>query len=772
MNINEVKVLNILPIANNIKMTLFFIAGLIVIIIALLFINKSRRKMKIENYGLESLFDNMQEGFAIHEIICDENGNPVDYKFLDVNKSFENITGLKKNVIKNKTVKEILPQTEKEWIEKYGKVALTGEATSFSNYSKELGKHFNVSVYSPMKKQFITMFTDITEQVQAKEKSEMERNILEIILEDTLSGYWDWNIENETVYFSPSFKKMFGYENDEIENSNESWKKLIFQEDLQKLKYNFNRHVESQGRVAYYNEVRYHHKDGSIVWVICSGRVIEWSPENKPLKMVGCHINITSIKKLEEQLKKEKSLFQTTLHSLGDGVIATDKYGKIHIMNTVAEELTGWVYKEAKGLDAKEIFNIIDEHTKEKCENYVNQVLQTGNMVELENDIVLIKKNGEELSIEESIAPIKDKNNNINGAVIVFRDFTDKKEKQEKISYLSYHDQLTDLYNRRFFEEELVRLDTDRNLPFTIAMIDVNGLKLTNDAFGHLVGDELLRKVSDALKRECRSDDIIARIGGDEFIILFPKTNHEETQIIIKRIYKAISEEYFENGVISVSIGWDTKTSKEQEMKDIFIKAEEHMYSKKLTESQSMRNKTIKVIFDALYEKNGREKVHSEKVSLISKKIAEVMKLDDENIKEAETAGLMHDIGKISIDEEVLNKPKKLTEEEFQEVKKHPKNSYQILKSVDKYSSLAEYVLSHHERWDGTGYPRKLKNDEIPLIARIITLADAYESMTSCKPYNRRLTKKEAIEEIRKYSGTQFDPSVVEAFFTIDINDL
>ncbi|SHH43920.1 PAS domain S-box protein [Clostridium grantii] len=764
--------MNILPIANNIKMTLFFIAGLIVIIIALLFINKSRRKMKIENYGLESLFDNMQEGFAIHEIICDENGNPVDYKFLDVNKSFENITGLKKNVIKNKTVKEILPQTEKEWIEKYGKVALTGEATSFSNYSKELGKHFNVSVYSPMKKQFITMFTDITEQVQAKEKSEMERNILEIILEDTLSGYWDWNIENETVYFSPSFKKMFGYENDEIENSNESWKKLIFQEDLQKLKYNFNRHVESQGRVAYYNEVRYHHKDGSIVWVICSGRVIEWSPENKPLKMVGCHINITSIKKLEEQLKKEKSLFQTTLHSLGDGVIATDKYGKIHIMNTVAEELTGWVYKEAKGLDAKEIFNIIDEHTKEKCENYVNQVLQTGNMVELENDIVLIKKNGEELSIEESIAPIKDKNNNINGAVIVFRDFTDKKEKQEKISYLSYHDQLTDLYNRRFFEEELVRLDTDRNLPFTIAMIDVNGLKLTNDAFGHLVGDELLRKVSDALKRECRSDDIIARIGGDEFIILFPKTNHEETQIIIKRIYKAISEEYFENGVISVSIGWDTKTSKEQEMKDIFIKAEEHMYSKKLTESQSMRNKTIKVIFDALYEKNGREKVHSEKVSLISKKIAEVMKLDDENIKEAETAGLMHDIGKISIDEEVLNKPKKLTEEEFQEVKKHPKNSYQILKSVDKYSSLAEYVLSHHERWDGTGYPRKLKNDEIPLIARIITLADAYESMTSCKPYNRRLTKKEAIEEIRKYSGTQFDPSVVEAFFTIDINDL
>lgn len=604
---------------------LFVAVVLLIVLVAILsFIYIFKKKIGNQNDKLKRIFDNMQEGFALHEIICDSNGKPVDYKFIDVNKSFESITGLKGHEIKNRTVKEILPGTEKYWIEKYGEVALTGEPTSFTEYSKEVGKHFSVSVYSPQKMKFITIFTDVT------------------------------------------------------------------------------------------------------------------------------------------QLKEEKTLFQTILRSLGDGVITIDKNGKIDIMNTVAEKLTGWTNIEAKGVEFNEVFKIINEFTREKCESSVRQVFETGEIIELGNNTILIKKNGEELPIEDSVAPIKDEKANINGVVIVFRDFAEKKEKQEKIIYLSYHDQLTGLYNRRFFEEELRRLDIDRNLPFTIAMLDVNGLKLINDAFGHFAGDKLLKKIAEILKREFRSDDIIARVGGDEFVILLPKTTNEETEKIIKRMYKAVEKEELESIVISASIGCDTKISSEQLMRDIYIKAEENMYRKKITESQVMRNKTIQVILKNLIKKNPMEKIHSEKVSLISRRIGEAMNLDYETLKEIEISALLHDIGKIVINENLLNKPGELTELEYEEIKRHPEGSYQILKSLNEYSSLAEYVLSHHERSDGKGYPRGLAGEKIPLISRIISVAESFEDMTSDRPYRKAMLREEAIDELKKHSGTQFDSNIVK----------
>ncbi len=727
-------------------------------------IRKTKKELMKSNQQLKSLFDNMQEGFSLHEIICDDSGKPIDYKFIDANHSFEEMTGLNIAEIRNRTIKEVLPNTEDYWIEKYGSVALSGSSANFSNYSRELNKHFSVSVYSPKIGQFATIFADITDQVLANDRVALEKKLLVTILEDTLSGYWDWDLENGTEYLSPSFKSMFGYEDHELESSPETWQRLIFEEDLPCVMDLFNQHVESQGRIPFYNEVRYHHKNGSTVWVICSGRVVEWSQDNKALRMVGCHIDITRMKQLEKVLREEKALFKTTLQSLGDGVISTDKNGKVDIMNVVAEKLTGWSNEEARGKDFDDVFKIINEVTREGCESPVKRVFESREIIELDEDTLLIKKNGEELPIEDSAAPIRDEKGNISGAVVVFRDYTDKKEKQDKIAYLSYHDQLTGLYNRRFFEEELKRLDTERNLPFTIAMLDVNGLKLTNDAFGHLLGDALLKKVAEILRNECRTDDIIARIGGDEFVILLPKTTHEETDKIVRRIYEAADRERIENIIISVSIGWETKQSMDQQMKDVFIKAEEHMYTRKLTESQSMRNRTMQVILQRLNETNERERIHSEKVCRFSKQIGIAMKLGHETIKEIEIASLMHDIGKIAINEKLLNKPAPLTKAEFDEIKKHPETGYQILKAVDAYSSLAEYVLAHHERWDGTGYPRGLQGEDIPLIARIIMVAEAYEAMTSDRPYRNGLTKELAIEELRKHSGTQFDPEITKIF--------
>ena len=261
-----------------------------------------------------------------------------------------------------------------------------------------------------------------------------------------------------------------------------------------------------------------------------------------------------------KQLELEKELFSTTLKSIGDGVISTDQYGKIVLMNTVSEDLTGWKQEEASGKSIEEIFKIVNEKTRVKCSCPVNRALKLKKLVKLEDNTLLITKTGNELPIEDSAAPIEDRRGLLIGAVLVFRDVTEKKDKQQKIEYLSYHDQLTGLYNRHFFEEEIKRLDVEQNLPISIAMIDVNGLKLTNDAFGHEAGDSILRGVSTVLKSECRSDDIISRIGGDEFVVLLPRTNHKEAETVVKRIYKAIENENMDNVVLSVSIGWETKS--------------------------------------------------------------------------------------------------------------------------------------------------------------------------------------------------------------------
>ncbi len=486
----------------------------------------------------------------------------------------------------------------------------------------------------------------------------------------------------------------------------------------------------------------------------------------------------TSIEKMKDAIKElidkltekaamlelEKELFSTTLKSIGDGVISTDKQGNIVLMNTVSEELTGWKQAEATGKPFEEVFKIINENTRTKCVSPVTKALRLKKAVMLENNTVLITKTGNEIPIEDSAAPITDKSGIVIGTVLVFRDATDKKEKQRKIEYLSYHDQLTGLYNRHFFEEEIKRLDVDRNLPFSIAMIDVNGLKLTNDAFGHEAGDLLLKKVSDILKSECRADDIISRVGGDEFVVLLPKTSHAETELIVKRIYKSIENQKMNSIVLSVSIGWETKINSEEDIKEVHSKAEDYMYRKKITESQSMRNQTIKVIMHTLHETNSREKVHSERVSKLSRIIGEAMKLEEEALKELEIIGLMHDIGKIAINSNILNKPGKLTEAEYDEIKRHPEISYHILKSADVYTKLAEYVLSHHERWDGNGYPRGLSGEEIPLVSRIIAVADAYEAMTSNRPYKESLSHEKAIEELKRCAGTQFDPEIVDAY--------
>jgi|GEM_PF-548356 len=335
---------------------------------------------------------------------------------------------------------------------------------------------------------------------------------------------------------------------------------------------------------------------------------------------------------------------------------------------------------------------------------------------------------------------------------------------RERIEFLSFHDHLTGLHNRRYYDEELERMDQEKCVPLVLAMVDVNGLKLTNDAFGHKIGDQLLERVACILKSACRDDDFVARVGGDEFVLLLPRTDADYADKIIERINHAIAEEKINNVTLSVSIGYAVRQKMTEDINDIFKRAEDDMYKHKLSESMSMRSNTIELIMRTLFEKSNREMLHSKRVSSLCVSIAEEMALNKDEINQLRTAGLMHDIGKIGIDENILNKDSSLQTLEWNEIVRHPEIGYRILSSVNEFSEIAEFILSHHERWDGTGYPRGLKGEKICLQARIIAVADAFDAMTSDRPYRKALNIEEAVLEIEKNAAVQFDPNIAGLF--------
>ena len=464
------------------------------------------------------------------------------------------------------------------------------------------------------------------------------------------------------------------------------------------------------------------------------------------------------------KVRENEEKLYAILTSVGDGVIAVDRNGNVDFMNPIAQQLTGWCQEEAFGKSFETVFQIINEYTREMTESPVQKVFQTEETNELADHTILISKDGSERAIEDSAAPIKDRFGIVIGVVLVFRDFSDKKEKLRQIEYLSYHDQLTGLYNRRFFEEELKRIDTIRNLPLSLVFADINGLKTMNDAFGHQYGDLLIQQVSDVFKTECRADDIISRTGGDEFVILLPKTEAAFAQKLVNRIKEKIEQKKIMNINMSVSFGWDTKNMENQSALNVLKNAEDLMYEKKIFDSSSKRSAVIKSIIKTLQLKSPREDAHSKRVSIICEDIGKAYQLSGDEIKELRIAGELHDIGKIAIDEVILNKATKLSEAESVLIQHHPETGYRLLGTSSEYYNIAEYVLAHHERWDGKGYPKGLKGEEILWKARIISIADAYDAMICERPYRKSFSKEEAAAEIKKNAGTQFDPDIARVF--------
>ncbi|HHX59519.1 MAG TPA: diguanylate cyclase [Epulopiscium sp.] len=661
---------------------------------------------------------------------------------------FEDLCTVSRNVLPYNKVKVI------ESIFKTGEVVIVniikdkeaiGDFTLIMDKNKSFDSHDIVKLYASQVALLIA-------KIRATKEYEKGKGRLESIIEATNVGTWEWNVQTGESVFNERWAQIIGYTLEELAPINlKKWHNLLSPNDKSEIEKRL-KDVFSKKETYYSVKYRMKHKKGHWVSILDQGKVVSWTKDDKPLIMLGTHLDITESERLKEEYERFFAI-STDLFCIAD-----IEGNLIHVNNS-------W----------------------ERLLGYSPDYLKSQNFLSFVHaeDIRKTKEAMEKLELKEKIFSFVNRYRYCDGSYryiewisqaydnLIYgsgRDITESYEKQQQVEFLSFRDYLTGLYNRRYMEDAIKRLDTWRNLPLTLMVVDIKGLKLTNDAFGHEMGDKLIKVAVKSMKKACRSDDVIGRVGGDEFLVLLPNTNYSQAKNIKERMMKKASNMTEDSLIVSFAIGYAVKTMPSQSIIEIEKTADKNMYRHKAKYGKLMRNKTVESVLATVFSNDYKEQIHAEGVSFYCEQIARAMGLSPNDIGDAKMAGILHDIGKITIPLEISNKLGKLKQDEWEEVKRHPITGYNILKGVDEYAHLAEGVLYHHERPDGRGYPQGLGEAQIPLLSKIIAVADAYEAMTSNRLYKKAKTQDEAIIELKKHSGTQFDSEIIEVFIDKVVN--
>ena len=621
-----------------------------------------------------------------------------------------------------------------------------------------------LSVSTPLKyiedKEEKVLFSEVAEDIsfalysieQEEERKESEKRY-RTIFENT--GTAAAIIEEDTTISLANsvFEKISGYSKSEIENK-KSWTEFVVKEDLDKMKkYHYSRRTGKKSVPESY-EFRFIDKSGDVRYTFLT---ISMIPGTK--KSIASLIDITDRKKAGEALKESERKFRELFNHMSSGVAVYEAVNDgedftFKDFNKASEEIDKVKKKDAIGKSVQKVFPGV---RKFGLFDVFKRVYKTGKS---EHHPVSIYKD-DRLSAWRENYVYKLPSGEV---VAVYNDITDRKKAEESLRYLSFHDKLTGLYNRSYIEEELARLDTKRQLPVSIVMGDANALKFINEVYGYKNGDKLLVKTAKILKKCSRKEDIIARWGGDEFLILLPKTTEEDAIKFLKRIKEACQKTIDQKIPISISVGVSIKKRKAQKIQDIIKKAEDRMQQNKLTESKSFHSSIIASLEVTLGERSHETERHGRRLRDLALKLGRAVRLAPNELDELALLSTLHDVGKIGIKDSILTKPGKLTKKEWQIMKRHPEIGYKIAQSSPQLLQIADGILYHHERWDGTGYPHGLTGENIPVISRIVAIADAYDVMTNNRVYKKAVTKKEATRELKRCSGTQFDPRLVDKF--------
>jgi len=522
------------------------------------------------------------------------------------------------------------------------------------------------------------------------------------------------------------------------------------------------------GEINFYSGLKQYQKpDNSFVWIYTTVARLQ-TEKNTETSHIILIENIDALMLAEEALKESERSKSVLLDNL-PGMAYRCEYDRNWTMRFVSQgchELTGYRAESLLNNKEKKFNELISEESQDYLWEKWKEVVS--NQEKLKEEYELITATGEKKWVFEQGQGVYDENNQVIALEGLIIDITARKKWETEIKYLNDHDYLTGLYNRRYFESEVIKLDRPENLPLSVIVGDINGVRLINDALGHAAGDQLIIETAKLIQRCCRDSQIISRTGGDDFSILFPNTTRTVAIEIMKNIEDAC-EAYNQNAkkgpfAIHLSLGCQCKTSAQDDFSKIYKDAEDDMYKNKILDRKSSHHAILSAIMATMLAKSRETEQHAERIANISEKIGIRLGLSQKNLDLLKLFSMLHDIGKIGIDDSILKKPAALDDNEMTAMKKHPEIGYRIAMSSPELEPIAELILTHHERWDGKGYPQGLFGEEIPLLSRILSIADSYDAMTKDRIYRKAFSKQEALAKIKQNAGEQFDPVIVEIF--------
>lgn len=499
-------------------------------------------------------------------------------------------------------------------------------------------------------------------------------------------------------------------------------------------------------------------KDGSYDWY-------EWFFKSEGQTIYAEARDITKRKRVEEKYKSLAEEYETVFESTQDAMflieVIDENTFRYLRTNHSHQEKTGFALDYISGKTPEELIGV--EEGRAISSNY-KRCIQNGVSISYEETLDLPSG---KFTWATTLVPVIQEDRVY--IVVSSQDITDRKHYEEQLKYASLHDRFTGLYNRVFFEEELNRLSNSEEYPISILYADIDGLKLVNDSMGHAKGDKLIKECAGILKSSLKTSDVLARTGGDEFAAILPRTAREKSDKVVEKIHKKLKvhNEKKPELPLSVSIGVDTAESGSENLEKTFVNAEDFMNCDRLYRGGRAKSNIIEALLITLAEKDYITEGHAQRISDLCILIGEKIGLTYNQLGNLVLLARVHDLGKVGIPDDILKKDDSLNDEEWFIMRKHSEKGCRIASSLPELAGVADLVLKHHERWDGKGYPFGIKGEEIPVECRILSVVDAYDAMTSERPYRQRLSSKEAVEEIKRGVGKQFDPEIVKIFMDV-----
>ncbi len=595
---------------------------------------------------------------------------------------------------------------------------------------------------------------------QQHEKLENTKKIYQTIFENAPIGLMLEDEQGKILEVNEVLCQLSGYSKEEIEGST-IFDIFVLPEHEELARENIARVLAGEDLSF---DIKNYDKEGNQYYThIKETRVT--LPDGRP-GIISMNNDITKRKELNQKLQTEKEKFASLFSNTPDPIIEIDSQGDI--VNINDEFIKKFKYQPGEIIGENIDAALKQSGRKNSVNKSLTAKLLAGEM--LRKEVRRFDREGNPYNFLLKTVPITVEDEVVGGYAI-YSDITERKKKEQELIYKTNHDELTGLHNRSFLIKKLEELNKTSAVPLSIIMIDVNGLKIINDTFGHSTGDKVLKTVAEVLENLAREQDLVVRYGGDEFIILMPQTEITSARVTGEKIRQECDKRSQDNMPISLGMGFAVKNNPQEDLNGIIKEADDRMMQDKMINSKSQKNRIVKGLLDTLGAKSDETKEHAVRMEKLAQKLGKKIGVAEADMRKLSLLATLHDIGKTSIPEEILTKPGRPTEKEWEMLKSHPERGYKIAAASEEFSLVAEEILSHHERWDGQGYPRGLKEDEIPLLARIISLVDAYDVMTNGRPYQKAISREEALTEIKACAGTQFDPELAVNFVKLFENN-